>query len=409
MPYSAIIAEYDPFHTGHAYHIKATKNAGADGIAVILSSNFTQRGYPAIVPREIRAEAALRNGADLVVELPAPWSCASAEVFARGAVSIVDGLGIFDTLSFGSSAESTGEIAALADVTSSEQFTQAVTERLSDGVSYPRAVSEALESMPQASGICGLSGDANAVLACEYVRALENSGSSVKPMNIKRIGASHGDTLPRGGFASASWLRNIIYKSYNANKELYGLYTIKDYTDSSTFDLLISACESGKFPVDKDRFGLSALTVLRTLSAEDIGKVFGASEGLENRIYRAVRESVSFIGAADSAKTKRFTHSRIRRVMLSAYLGADAALYNENVPYARVLAVNEKGCEMLRKAKTKSTIRIITRIPQMSELSEFARKVFEFNSKAEDLYNLCLPTPRECGTYYTSKIIKLLP
>lgn len=407
MPYAAIIAEYDPFHSGHAYHIKQTKSAGFDGIAVIMSGNFTQRGYPAILPREYRAEAALRNGADMVIELPLPWSSASAEVFAGGAVGIVNSLNIFNALSFGSFADSTEQLVSLAEITKTNEFSEKLGAALSGGVSYPRAAAEALKAETDDAGLCALFKDANSVLACEYIKALGKLACSVAPINIKRIGAEHGGNFPKDGFASATWLREQIYKQYNANMEQYGLYNLRNYFTPQAYSVIMKAAENGVFPVNREKFSVSSLSILRASTAEKIGESFEAAEGLENRIYKALRQSTDFSNAADCAKTKRFTHARIRRIMLSAYLGADASLYRQSVPYARVIGVNDKGCEMLSAAQKKASVPVLTRIPSGDKLPEGVRRVFEFNARAEDLYNLCLPQPRDCGTYFKSKLIRI--
>ena len=360
-----IVSEYNPFHEGHAYHIRETKKSVGEDAPVIcvMSGDYVQRGEWAIQPKALRAEAACRGGADLVVELPLPWCLASAGYFAAGAVSILKKLGITH-LSFGSES---GDIELLKSVSSrlSESGTQEEIQKYmkqNPNIPYPAARSAVLGS--------SLPVQPNDLLAVEYLQAIE--GTEIRPVAVRRAGMLH-DERGNTGILSASEIRSRILSGR------------------------ISAPH-----VDSDQIDLACVSRLRMLKKEDFDALPDCQDGLGQRIYEAVREHTSVDSICLTAKTKRYTLSRVRRAVLCAVLKLRADYLSSDPPYARVLASNAKGRELLALRKKDSSVPIITQPKGILKLNAEAQKLFELGSSAHDLFMLCYPERENdrCGEDY---------
>lgn len=382
MRICGIIAEYDPFHTGHAYQISALRQElGGAAVVCVMSGNWTQRGSPAIVDKYLRARLALLGGADLVLELPLPYAISSAEWFARGGVSVLHASGIVTDLCFGSECGSLPPLERAARCLDSEGYRQALRGFLDRGAPFPAARQRAVEQMDGPAGNCLSLPNNN--LGVEYLRALAWCGSSIAPMTIPRQGADH-NGLPEDGFAPATHLRHLLRENRWDEVKAYltpgGVEFLK-YTPLSDFRLAERA----------------ALYRLRQLSPEDLAALPDCGEGLSNRLYRAIEQGASVGEILALAKTRRYTHARLRRVLLWAYLGMTLDNRPASPPYLRVLGLNETGRELLREMRCRSTLPILTKPAHARRLPEPARELFELEARASDLYGLCLPQVPPCG------------
>lgn len=249
MRIAVIIAEYNPFHNGHAYHIAQTRKNGATHIAVVMSGNFVQRGEPAFLEKHVRARAALSGGADLVLELPLAFACAPAQRFGLGAVYVAEKMGCVDMLSFGSESGDTARLEQAAAVLDTPQFREALARELESGAPYPQAVSRAMERC--GSGFAGLTASPNDTLALEYLRALRQLGSKIRPMAVRRAFVEHDAEEAADGFASASRLRALAQPE-----------KIAAYVPEEAAQLYRAELESGHTP-DPQRLDAAVLGVLR--------------------------------------------------------------------------------------------------------------------------------------------------
>lgn len=371
MKIAGIIAEYNPFHLGHAYHIAKTREAGATHVVAVMSGSAVQRGDVAIFDSHFRAEAAVNGGADLVLELPAQFSLCPARDFAEHAVGILSKLGCVDVLSFGAETEDVGELCeALDKITASEMK---IKELMSAGKTYPAAAAE----------ICGektaalLSGQNN-TLALEYLRALKKTG--IAPLAIKRT-VPHDSEEERGGFASASHIRELLKRGESAEKFL-------GYRAEKVAPAFIENGEK------------ALLYRLSAMSKEDFAKVPYCKE-LAPRLYRASRRATSLFGLYEEAKTRNFTHSRVRRAVLSAALGITEDDLTEP-EFARVLALNERGAEILKLCKSRSQIPVGSSLAELAKLSPKARRQAELTELSSRLQSLCCAAPGRLSEYETS-------
>ena len=397
MKIAGIIAEYDPFHNGHAYQIAKTKDAGAEAIVAVLGGEFTQRGEPAWCSKYLRAEAALSCGADLVLEMPVPYAVGSAERFAEGGIKILDALGCVDVLSFGSESGDAEKIMAFAALSEREDFIEEYKKALSKGISSPAARQKAAEKLaPELSSVAA---NPNDTLGAEYCKWLLRLGSKIKPSTVKRYGAGHGEAaVLKSGIASATYLR-----SFDEPEDIFPFVPYKVY------ELLAKAYREGKLPFSEKKIEPAVLAVLRMMREDDFEKVPDcAAEGLYHRVFDAVRESSNLPELYENIKTKRYAMSRIKRIVSGAFLGLDdSVLKTAELPYIRVLGMNDTGAAVLKEAKNSGcNLPISASLAELAKTSETAEYFAMLESRAEDLWQLGLPNPGKCGLAYTTKIIK---
>ena len=397
MKIAGIIAEYDPFHNGHAYQIAKTRDAGAEAIVVVLGGEFTQRGEPAWYSKYTRAEAALCCGADLVLEMPVPYAVGSAEKFAEGGISILDALGCVDVLSFGSESGDAEKIMDFARLFEREDFIEEYKKALSEGISSASAREIAAKKLaPELSSVAV---NPNDTLGAEYCKWLLRLGSRIKPSTVKRYGAGHGEAaVLKSGMASATYLR-----TFDEPEDIFPFVPYKCY------ELLARDHREGKLPFSKKKIEPAVLAVLRMMAEEDFEKVPDcAAEGLYHRVFGAVQEATNLDELYLSIKTKRYTMSRVKRIVAGAFLGLDSSvLKNAKLPYIRVLGMNETGAAVLKEAKAAGcSLPVSASLADLAKTSETAKLFAELESRAENLWQLGLPKPGKCGIAYTTKIIK---
>ncbi len=379
MKTAAIICEYNPFHNGHKYHIERTRAAGATHIVCVMSGNFTQRGDVAIYDKYLRTETALKNGADLVLELPTMYSLCSAEGFAAGAVGIISALGCVDMLSFGSES---GELAALKEASGASEYavhSEKFSSLIKFGKSYPAALAEAVREYYTEDVYETLCAPNN-TLAIEYLNALDNIGSTIEPFAVKRRGAGHDDEEENGGFASASLIRKKIRAG-------------EDYSASAP---VISAPTA-----DIGRLETAILAKLRSMTFSDYSELYDGANGLSERLYKAVRTAPSLESVYFLTKTKRYTLARIRRAVLCAFLGLTKERLLIPNAYIHVLGMNKRGREILSAAEC--SLPIDTSLKNLAEKSREAHRQAAFEARCGDLYSLAFEKPRKCGYDFTAK------
>jgi predicted nucleotidyltransferase len=394
---AGIIAEYNPFHSGHMYHIEATRAAGATHIVAVMSGDFVQRGEAAVVSKWARAEMALRCGADLVIQLPLPWSAASAQQFALGAVQALDALGCVDMLSFGSESGDLCALQAAAQAADDPDIAQRTRELMSDGRSYACAREHAVRlENPVAADALGRPND---TLAVEYMRALKEICSGIVPFAVTRTGAAHDSSEPEGETASASHIRSLLLSGRTEDA--------LRYMPPDAAAVLCREIDAGYAPCSLSLAESAVLAHLRRMSAEDFARLPDISEGLENRLYACARDCTSIEDIYSSVKSKRYTHARIRRLVLAAFLGLEKSHSYGGIPYLRVLGMNSRGREILSAAKPLAKLPLITRAKSVFSLDKHACSVFNLECRASDLFALMSPRKKTCGSEQTTGILTL--
>ena len=391
MNIAGITAEYNPFHTGHAYQISALKaQLGPDtSVVAVMSGSWVQQGRPAVTDKWTRARMALNGGADLILELPTVWAAASAESFARGAVELLCRCGVIDTLCFGSETGELAPLLAAAECLDSPDYPEQLRKALEGGASFAAARQAAVEALIGPSGAALASPNNN--LGVEYLRALRSLHSNIKPVTIRREGAAHNSLDQTGeGFRSATQLRQHLARGE--------WEAVRPYVPAGNLDILQSA------PLADPRLGERAvLACLRKMTAEDWARLpdAGAGEGLPQRFERAGRQCQSLDDFFTQAKTRRYAMARLRRMALWAFLGLTAADVPAEPPYLRVLGFNARGREVLKQMKTTAQLPILTKPAHARELDGPGRRLFELEAQCTDLYGLFLPQLPPPGQEWT--------
>lgn len=352
---TAIICEYNPFHYGHKFQLDTVKK-DADAIICIMSGSFVQRGAPAVYDKWTRAEDAVNNGADLVIELPVVYSAQSAQRFATGGVKLADSLGIVDCLSFGSECGDIEKLKACADILNSEEFESFMEEEMKKGTSFPVARSNVLTShYPHVD--TGLVSNPNNILSIEYISALNKIESNIQPITHKRDLS----------FLSASDIRK-------------NMETGEDVTDSVPTEI--------RKPYNKGIFDALVLHHFRTKRSEALQSICDMSEGLENKFKKASQSSLTSDALADAVKSKRYTRTRIDRIIVNSLLGIEEKHTQIPPQYIRVLAFNDCGKSLLSDIKKKSSLPIITKVADAKSDNSDFKTMLEKDLLATDIYSV---------------------
>lgn len=381
-----IIAEFNPFHKGHEYIISHAKKQGK--VVCALSGNFVQRGETAVFEKRIRASMALKCGADVVLELPVLWSMSTAANFALGGVSLLKNAGC-DKIMFGSETGDIESLIKLAEILQSTEYENALKSELKEGITFAAARQNAVKRL---GGDYEILDGANDNLGIEYIIAAKKCGFQGSFEAIKRKGAGHGEKV-EAEFVSSTFLRENLSKG--------NLEICKKYMPERAACLI-----SGDDVSDMKLIDRAILTTLRCRSISELKKLPDISEGVENKLFSAISTAESFDDLCNNIKVKRYTMARVRRLVLSAFLGEDSQFFMKPVPYLRVLGFTKSGEEIFKGLKISSDIPILSKSSQIKTLSEECQKVFGFECKATDLFGLSLKRPLASGLEYTSKIIK---
>ncbi len=379
MKTAGIICEYNPIHSGHIRHIAETRAALGEDAAVVcvMSGNFVQRGDIAVFAKHARASAAVRCGADLVLELPLPYALSSAERFALGGVRLLDALGVVTHLSFGSEAGELGCLQLAADCLRTGEASERIRAELETGAPYAAARYLA------ARGMLGEKADViktpNNILAVEYLKALAECSSAMTPVTVRRTGSGHDANGPE----SASHLRRLLREG-QAPWKLMPERAAAVYREELAL---------GRGPVFMDALEQAVLSRLRILPEAAWRSLPDATEGLGDRLMRFARTMPTLEAVLASAKTKRYALSRLRRMTLCAALGVDQSDARRPPPYIRVLALGGRGRLLLREIKARSSLPVVTKPAAAKSLGKDARRLFQKEADATDLYVLAFPGP----------------
>lgn len=407
MKVAGIIAEYNPFHKGHAYHIQKTREiTGADYVIAVISGDFVQRGAPAFLPKHFRTKMALLGGADVVFELPSVYSCESAEYFARRGVELLDGLGCVDYLSFGSE---TGNISLFQELGAflnreSQQFQTALRSHLKNGLSYPAAREAALlSSFPHKAEASVWPGELlsspNNILGIEYCKALDSINSNILPVTVLRQGSGYHDENLQGNYPSASALRKAACdQNLSSFEELHSGFPEK------VWEFLKTSSWENQILTEQD-FSLLFRQLLYFASPEKMTSCQDMSQELFNRIRNTRDKYENFSQYVGLLKTKELTYSRICRALFHALLDI------HEVPplfYARLLGFHKTAGPLLQQIKQHSALPILTKLADASSvLSSDGEKILKENIRISHLYEsvFCEKYSRKFINEYTRQLI----
>ena len=395
---AGIIAEYDPFHNGHAWQLQQAKALGAQRVAVAMSCGLTQRGALPLLPESVRVQAALTCGADLVFALPAPYACSGAECFARAGVQLLAAAGC-DALVFGAETPDAALLMEAARVLSGAEYRTALKARLAAGArSFAAARQAAVEAVCPGTGLAALLDKPNNNLAVEYCKAILELGASLVPIPLPRQGAGHGQALTETGgqFASASALRTLWQSG--------GADAAAPYVPAEVLQLYREAYAAGQY-TDLASAQRCQLALLRSRCAgtAPFAQVRGISEGLEHRLEAAVRSSTTHAELLDSLTTVRYPRARMRRLAMDAALGYSADAFPALPPYLHLLGAQKDALPLLKAA----ALPVSHSLARLAEQNVPCRAVVDAQLRACDFGALCRKKPEPMGGALRQKIIFL--
>ena len=388
MSIAALIAEYDPFHAGHAWQLAELRRRGFDQVAVALSGPVVQRGTLALLPAPVRAAAALEGGASLVVGIPAPWACQSAEGFAAAGVALLSALPGTQVLAFGAETPDGEALMNTARALLAPEFGPLVREQLADGRPFAAARAVAAQCLYPPAGEILASPNNN--LGVEYCKAILAQNSHLVPLPLPRLGAAHGADAPAGGFASASYIRACLLRGDWAEAARW--------LPAPALARYQAAAGEGQM-TDPAAFSVAVLSRLR--AREDFSRVRGAGEGLDRRLAAAVHDAPSLTSLYERMKTKRYAHARLRRLVLDAALGYDDQL-PALPPYLHVWGAAPGGMALLKGAALPAG----ASMARLEAQSPACRTAAQAHSAACDLAALCRCRPAPMGLAYTQPMVR---
>lgn len=384
MKVLGIIAEYNPFHNGHKYHIEeAKKQSGANYVIVVMSGNFTQSGNIAIYDKFTRARLATEYGVDLVIELPTIYATSSAENFAYGAVSLLNSLGVVDYICFGSETNNIDTLYTISKTINDNnvQITSKIKEILKSGVSYPVARENALKEYLSEDEISILD-KSNNILGIEYLRALDILNSNITPICIKRESSDFNETIlnkKSDRFTSATSIRNMI----NQNK----IDLVEKYVPALTYATILNTEASFN-----DKLYRIVKYKILTSSTENLKNISEVTEGLENKLKGEIIHSMSYDDFITNLKSKRYTMTKIKRMLNNILLDItkdDLSYARTNtITYAHILSLGYNGKNLLSLISNNSNIKLITKINDntLKSLSNDVRKYLNLDILASNIY-----------------------
>ena len=357
----AIVAEFNPFHNGHKYIVEQAKKMGFTHVVAIMSGNFVQRGEPAIFSKKVRAQTALQNGIDLVVEIPCVWSLSTAEKYANSSVYLADSLGCIDTLIFGSECGDIKELTNIEQALKNPKFSEVLQNNLKSGVTFAKAREQALTKLLPDANVSEILSTGNNILGIEYIKAIGDLHSTIKPITFQR----------NQKLKSAMEIRTLIKES----NKLYCEY-------------IPNGMAALEMPKDIFWGEKGLIAILKTMDRKKIADLPDISEGIENKIHKSLCKCTNFENLLNMTKSKRYTMSRIKRIIMCAYLGITNKIQVRCPPYLRMLGATNKGLEILNMAKQTAQIPIISKFSDLKDIDDFSKKVFEIECRATDLFGI---------------------
>lgn len=388
-----IIAEYNPFHNGHAYHIaKAKEMTGADYCVVIMSGNFMQRGIPAIMDKSLRIYSALMCGADLVIELPVHYACASAEYFASGSIAILDRLNVADCLCFGSEC---GDIQALSELSDalmseSEEFKELLKQNMKNGYSYPQARNEALiTASPQLTPYLDVLKFPNNILGLEYMKALKRRKSHIEPYTLQRIGAGYHENSLYDSYSSALAIRESLAIKHD-------LHLIREQLPDAVYELMTQNYLK-TFPITpEDAF---QILIYKLMEEQEYGysKYFDVDDAFSDRLKKNIYSCNDYDSLCNALKTRNMTHTRVARCLLHILLNiyqedVDTFCAEDYVYYARIAGFKKEASPLLSAIKENASIPIISKLADFDGLivSDNGKNMLRQDIQANHIYSLMM-------------------
>lgn len=401
-----LITEYNPFHNGHLHHIKeARRVTGADAVIVVMSGDYVQRGVPAIMPKSLRAEMALKCGASAVFELPVCYATGSAEYFAMGAVSLLDSLGVVDSICFGSECNDLETLSHVADILVREpdDYRSLLKKNLKKGVSFPSARHEAFLEYTHAPAYAALLNDPNNILGIEYLKSLKRLGSSMIPFTIRREGSHYHDlSLSAEHLSSASAIRSLLaYSGSSIHTEHSGgtfentrfssiLGELEDQVPSCCLELL-KDYHRVQYPVYQNDFSIILKYKLLNKHPGNLVHYQDVSDELANRICAQLNNFFNYKQFAELLKTRETTRTRINRALLHIMLGTkktDMSQYMENGHhfYARLLGYRKDKSKVINRIAKESPLPLLARLSDSENLPSLGQKMLKNDILASNLY-----------------------
>ena len=399
----AIIAEYNPFHTGHEYQVKKIhEEFGEDTrIVAIMSGNYTQRGDIAIMDKSTRAKAAVLSGVNLVLELPFPYSMSSAEFFAKSGVKIADSLGVIDYLSFGSEIGDIDALVRISENMSSSEYKAALSEKQKSDTAkelgYPRLCESVYNSVfPKED----FTFTPNNILGVEYIKAILSIKSRIKPHTVKRVGASYSELeITEDEFQSASAIRDEIFKKNNSATK---------YIPQNAISAITEAYELGEFPCDAHKLSAAVIANFRLNPEPAFPDIHDAGGGLYFRLQKASISASDINSLTVLADTKKYTTSRIRRAIWYSFFGVTSSSVKELPAYTQILAMDKVGKTILKDIKKVSDFPVLTKPSSVESLPDAALHQKMLADKADAVFQLTKPkaTPGNLALKTTPYIMK---
>jgi predicted nucleotidyltransferase len=403
-----IVAEYNPFHNGHLYHLqKARQEAQADYVICVMSGNFVQRGEPALLDKWARAKMALSQGVDLVFELPVLYATRSAYWFAKGGILSLARTGLVTHVAFGVETPEPALLQEIALLLAQEPpaFRDLLRQGLKEGLSFPRARAKAL--FPRHREQQELLDNPNNVLALSYLQVLQEEQSPLIPIMLERQGSAYlDDTLKEGVLPSATALRHKLTENAAAERTdnpaitdafFSNLNNLSAYLPPATVQILENEYLAGKTPVSLQDLDSILLTLLRRTTKKDLQQIVDVSEGLENRIAKSAAQCHNLTDFLASLKTKRYTYTRLQRFLIHLllnYTKSENDFLKDGPPYLRLLGYTPKGQELLKLSKKKARVPVIIKGSQINKslpADPIMRHFWEYDVRATNLYSLLYP------------------
>ena len=404
-----IVGEYNPFHNGHLYHLEESKKMTSSNYTVaVISGNFTQRGSTAIIDKWSRAEMAIKNEIDLVIELPVLYATSSAENFADGAIKILDSLKVVDYVSFGAETSDIDVLNNFADILYKEplKYRSFLSHELKKGISFPKARENALLMYLNGNRkYINVLSSPNNILGIEYIKALKKHKSNIKPISIARFETGYNDVTYSGNIASATAIRNIVKNG--------GFDALRKLLPNSSYSVLIDSIKQGHIVPDLSVFEKQIIYNLRSMFPEEIEDLAEVSEGLEYSLKNAADSCNTLEDLLSKIKSKRYTSTRLQRILLYALLNItkkDIELSKKTMPYIRVLGLNKRGKFLISEiAKANPKLEIVTSVKKFVDktTNKNMKYMIEKDIWATDVYTLGYQFDSCSNLDFTKKILTL--
>lgn len=402
-----IIAEYNPFHNGHYYHLqKAKQEANAEFCVAVISGNFTQRGDTSIVDKWAKAYMAICGGADLVIELPTIYSVSSAENFARGAIKILDSLKVIDNIAFGAETNDLATLNNIANVLYEEpkDYVNILNHELKKGLAYPSARENALMMyLNDIKRYANVLSNPNNILAIEYLKALKTQKSKIEPIMIERQKVYYNEKRIIQNFASATGIRELLKEKKYVE--------FRKVVPNSTYQIFCQQAKKGEIVLGLEKYEKEIIYTLRKMSVSEIAELPDVSEGLENAIKNASNNCNNLEDLINGIKSKRYTQTRIQRILIYALLGINKRMMENSKkiePYVRILGFTQKGKMMLSEITARNPrINMITSVKKYIDQNKNKQlaEMLNIDIFATDVYTLGYGGESKANLDFTNKMI----